>query len=141
MHQRKSIMKHVTMSRSILSLLFVIGLISIGFGQAPQQAKPANSLPTIDQIMEKNIKAMGGKEALQKITTRISKGTLEAPDAGVSGKFEVYSKAPNKMSLLVDLSVVTFKLVFDGSKGWIMDPGAGWRDMSAMELLENKIDA
>ncbi|HEU4390489.1 MAG TPA: hypothetical protein VFV34_21980 [Blastocatellia bacterium] len=108
--------------------------------QEKAAAKPAAQLPSLDKVLDDYVKAMGGKAAIQKITSRSSKGTLEAPAAGLTGKFEQYTKLPNKMSLTVDLSVAVYKAGFLGTTGWILDPGSGLRDMTANEVAEGAVD-
>ncbi|MBI3669326.1 MAG: hypothetical protein HY237_06065 [Acidobacteria bacterium] len=51
-------------------------------GQAPQTpaAKAVPALPTVDQILDKYVQALGGKTAIEKLSSRVSKGTFEIPD-------------------------------------------------------------
>ena len=118
---------------AILSLMLA-GIPAMA--QAPQslEAKAA-SLPSVDQLLDKYIQALGGKAAIEKLTSRVSKGTFEAPDQGVSGSVENYAKAPNKTATVVD--VPGFGLVrqgFDGAVGWAENPQTGLREMTGQEL-------
>lgn len=54
------------------------------------------TLPTIDTVLDKYIAALGGKAAVEKITTRVSKGSRIGAD-GVAVPEEVYQKSPNKI--------------------------------------------
>ncbi|HYK91376.1 MAG TPA: c-type cytochrome, partial [Acidobacteriota bacterium] len=70
-------------------------------GKAPSpqprmEQKSTEPLPSAAQILEKYVQALGGKNALDKIETRVMRGTRVTSD-GSSAPFEVYQKAPNKM--------------------------------------------
>src|SRR5690349_15184277 len=62
-----------------------------GEEKKPGEAKPA--LPAADELLDKYLAAIGGAEALQKITSRVQKGTLTV-FGGQHFPAEVYSKAP-----------------------------------------------
>ncbi len=105
-------------------------------------AKPAEGMPSADQIIEKYVQAMGGKAALEKINSRVTKGTLEIPAAGMSGTVETYEKAPNKAITIVNLA--GFGMIqdgFDGTRAWGDNPMTGLRDKSGMELANAKLEA
>lgn len=89
----------------------------------PFTAKIANvsqqPLPSVEEILDRYIKALGGMQALEKVTTRMRKGAVEV--AGVQGTFEFYEAAPNKGLLigLLPAPVGSVQQVFDGSNGWV----------------------
>ncbi len=58
----------------------------------PMMAK----MPSVKKILAKYVKAIGGKEANEKIKSRYSKGVLELAPMGIKGVFETYTAAPNK---------------------------------------------
>jgi len=104
--------------------------------------KPAAGLPTVDQILDKYVQALGGKAAIEKITSTASKGTFEIPAFGASGSAEIWEKAPNKTALMLDIP--GFGVVqegFNGTVGWSQDPQSGLREKSGAELESAKIDA
>lgn len=76
-------------------------------------------LPTVDQVLDRYIKALGGTQALDKVTTRMRKGSVEV--AGLQGTFEAYEVAPNKAFLIGSLPPPRGSLqqAFDGSSGWV----------------------
>jgi hypothetical protein len=99
-------------------------------------------MPSADQIIEKYVQALGGKAAFEKITSRLSKGSIEIPDAGLSGTAEIYEKAPNKTVAFVDIA--GFGLVregFNGTVAWEDNPQTGMREKSGVELTDAKRDA
>jgi zinc protease len=97
--------------------------------------------PTVAGIIDHYINALGGRAAIQKVTTRVSKGTIEIvglPNAGIA---ESYAKAPNKYLTTVQLpGVGLFKHGFDGTSGWVSDPDPkkGLTDMGGEDLSSMK---
>src|SRR5712692_191780 len=123
---------------AVLSLALIVAASATALGQAPEktpEAKPTPAPPSVDQVLDKYVQAVGGKAAIEKLTSRVSKGTLEAPDQGVSGSIEIYAKAPNKTASIVDVpGFGQFRQGFDGSVGWADNPQTGVREMSGQEL-------
>src|SRR6185295_9173411 len=116
-------MKRIT----VTLVLVLLGAIS-ALAQAKPEAdkKPAGPLPTVDQVLENYVKAIGGKEANMKVTSRVEKGTLEIAAMGVNAPIELYSKAPNKSLFFLD--VPSFGVIqegFDGTGAWSQEPQGG----------------
>jgi hypothetical protein len=108
---------------------------------AKSDAKPA-ALPSADEIIEKYVKAIGGKEAIEKITSRAAKGTFEIEAMNMTGTFENYAKAPNKFANLFNIPAVGGGgQIFDGAKGWDSNPMTGLRELSGEELATLKREA
>ena len=106
-------------------------------GKKPGKTKA--SLPAADQLLEKYLAAIGGAEALQKITSRVQKGTLTA-FGGEHFSVEVYSKAPDKRVSVMHLKGGDSVTAFDGKHGWLSVPGRV-HTMSAAENDAARIDA
>src|SRR5262245_42755143 len=77
------------------------------------------ALPTVDQILERYIRALGGEQALSKVKTRKRSGEVEV--AGVRGTFQLYEAAPNKQLLTGSLPAPAGSVTqaFDGTTGWV----------------------
>jgi len=97
------------------------------------------SLPSAEQLLDKYLAAIGGAEALQKITSRVQKGTLTA-FGGQHFAVDVYSKAPDKRVSVMHLQGGDSVTAFDGKQGWLSVPGRVHR-MSAAENEAARIDA
>ena len=107
-----------------------------------QEPKAAEQLPSVDQILNRYVQAIGGKVAIERLTSLILTGTMEVQAAGISGKAELIARAPNKYVLKVDIEGVgTFTQAFDGTAGWAQDPINGLRDISGVELAQLKREA
>jgi hypothetical protein len=106
-------------------------------GKKPGETKA--SLPSAEQLLDKYLAAIGGAEALQKITSRVQKGTLTA-FGGQHFAVDVYSRAPDKRVSVMHLQGGDSVTAFDGKQGWLSVPGRVHR-MSAAENEGARIDA
>jgi hypothetical protein len=97
------------------------------------------ALPAAEQLIDKYLAAIGGAEALQKITSRVQKGTLTA-FGGQHFPAEVYSKAPDKRFSVMHLPDGESVTAFDGKQGWLSIPGRVHM-MSAAENAAARMDA
>src|SRR4051812_6573156 len=76
----------VLMKRKVMVVVAVLLGLTAARGGVQAQT-PAG--PTVDQIIEKHIAAVGGRAAMEKITSRVSKGSVEIPDMGMSGSINI----------------------------------------------------
>src|SRR5579864_3765589 len=66
-------------------------------------AAPQNSAtPSVDELLDRYVQAAGGKDAIEKVTSREMKGTLENSDDGTTSPADVLTK-PNKYLSVVEL--------------------------------------
>ena len=124
-------------------LRFVLALAAPAFILSFAGAASAQSL-TADQVVEKHLTALGGREALGKITSRTATGvmTISTPAGDLSGPLEMSAKAPNKMhaSIRIDLSPagapgeMIIDQVFDGTTGWMSNSMQGDSPMTGDQL-------
>jgi photosynthetic reaction center cytochrome c subunit len=103
-----------------------------------QTTPPA--LPTADQVLDKYVQAVGGADAVQKISSRVVSGTIGF--GGQQFPVEVLAKAPNKRISFVHTPNGDSITAFDGSAGWLGNPGGRPpRDMNAQEVEAVSFDA
>jgi len=110
--------------------------------RAEEAKKPENAkmaLPAAEELLDKYLGAIGGASALQKITSRIQKGTLTA-FGGQHFPMELYSKAPDKRVSIMHLQNGDSVTAFDGKQGWLSVPGRVHM-MSPAENDAARIDA
>jgi photosynthetic reaction center cytochrome c subunit len=102
-------------------------------------APPAATAPTVDEIAEKYVTAVGGAEAIHKITSRTLKGTILA--GGNDTPIEVITKAPNKRISISHTANGESYTAFDGTAGWLGNTGRPAREMSVAESGAAGLDA
>jgi hypothetical protein len=85
---------------------------------ATAESKPKETPPTADQILDKYMEALGGKAAIDKLQSRVMKGSLLTSD-GITLGYEVYQSGPDKLYTVLNTPKQgTFERGFDGSIGW-----------------------
>ena len=98
---------------------------------------------TVDEIIEKNIAATGGRAALEKVASRVTTGTItvSTPGGDITGSIEVYNKAPNKARTLIQIDASQFNLGkivqdqrFNGTAGYAIDSLNGNREMTGDQV-------
>jgi photosynthetic reaction center cytochrome c subunit len=100
---------------------------------------PAN-MPTVGQLLDDYVRALGGSAAIKKISTRAAKGSTTFH--GQSQTVEIFTQAPDKQSIVRHMSdgesVVT---TFDGRSGWSLAPGRPPREMHDADIVAARMDA
>jgi photosynthetic reaction center cytochrome c subunit len=98
------------------------------------------SLPTVDDVLNKYVKAIGGADALKKISTRVEKGTATI-FGGRKIPVEVFAKAPDKRAAIMHVAGGDSTTAFDGKVGWMGMPRRPVREVSGGDLDALKLDA
>lgn len=102
---------------------------------------PSRPASPLDAVLNKYVEALGGNDAIQRLTSRVAKGTIENSTEGISGTFEYYEKAPNKSFLLINYpGLGSISGGYDGRVGWSRN-SEGVRDMSGLELVQKRRDS
>lgn len=122
-----------------LWLTVMFALKSMGAWAGPLDP---DSIPTVEQVLDKYSQALGGKAAIEKMSTLVIKGTVDVPSTGETGTMELYRKAPNKeMQFISTPSNGPTQRGFDGTAGWNWDPDSGPSDMSPADLMAMKLES
>jgi photosynthetic reaction center cytochrome c subunit len=102
-----------------------------------EDAAGRQELPAADEILRKYRNAMGGEEALQKITSLVERGTIGARATPI----EYFAKTPDKKISVMHLSNGDNITSFDGTVGWWKNPTSDAKllDPGNTEIL--KLDA
>jgi hypothetical protein len=105
------------------------------------EKKPdVSTLPTADQVFDKYLAAAGGAAALEKITSRVEKGSLSG-FGDTTFPIEIYAKAPDERVSIMHLKGGDSTTAFDGHAGWMSAPGRPPHIMNADENSGARIDA
>ena len=109
-------------------------------GMLRPPAPAATGAPTpADEVLAKYTTALGGADALRKVTTRVMKGALSV--GGSQTPIEVIAKAPNRRVSISHTANGDSYTAFDGTVGWLGNTGRPAREMSAAESAAAGLDA
>ena len=134
--------------KRILALVFVTTVFAAaGLSQKPDSSatpvpKPVSNpakLPAAKDIVEKYVKAIGGRDALLKHKSRYQAGTIELSPMGVKGTLESFSRSDNRSLTKVSLDGIGDILDgYDGASAWTSNPVQGNRVKAGKELEQSK---
>lgn len=78
--------------------------------------------PSVDQILNKYLQALGGAQQLAKVTTIVGKGTYIGFDTDfVKVPVDVFAKAPNLRATVVHTLTGDTTTTYDGHDAWVAD--------------------
>lgn len=85
------------------------------FDAGTKKPAPVEALPTVEQILDKYVAAIGGRAAIERLNTRVSKGTQVIWN-GTEFPFETSQKTPDKyLDVTTRPNNVVVTIGFDGT--------------------------
>lgn len=108
----------------------------------PPSSETAAVDPVIERILEKYMQAIGGREAVEKISSRVAQGTINSAFSGIplAGAVEIIEKSPNKtLTLTTFPGMGTMRRGFTGAYGYEQIPLVGFRELQEAELEDAKL--
>ena len=98
-----------------------------------------SSGPTADQLLDKYLQAAGGATAIEKVSSRVMKGTITFGDRNVP--IDIFSKDPDKRVSFTHTPDGDSVTAFDGHEGWLGIPGHPVREMHGPDIDGAAMDA
>jgi photosynthetic reaction center cytochrome c subunit len=94
--------------------------------------------PSVDQILASYVQALGGEQAIRKVTSRSITATREVPARGdeppAQAQVEQYQKAPNMMVMITHAPKgATTASGFDGTTAWTENAKGVVKDLTGIE--------
>ena len=127
----------------LLCLVIVVQIACLRSSRKEASSNPppsAEEVALVEQIFTRYTEAVGGQEAIDRVTSYKTKGTFEL--AGRRGSIEIWGKDPNKNLTVMQFPVVgTIKKGFDGETQWVQTPAGTVTDSSEQEIAEVERDA
>lgn len=127
------------MSALAAAALCFLLILSAGAQSPASSAVPAT--PTVEQVLNRYVEAIGGRAAWEKLHSRTSLGRIVVPSMGLIGTVMIHEKAPNKVLLVVIFGGQAFRQGYDGTVGWSDDPQEGMKEKTGAQLEEAQRDA
>jgi zinc protease len=110
--------------------------------QAPALAAQSQELPAARAVIERHVRAVGGREAALAYSSQYAKGSVTMASAAVTGTVEVFAAKPNRMLTRINLAGIgELQEGFDGTVAWSMSPLTGPALVEGKQLEERKFDA
>ena len=107
-----------------LALLILTVILSLTSTPGSSERKADTEAPTLEQILDKYVQALGGRASLEKVNSRASKGAFTSIHLKTKGPIELYAKAPNKwLMVLVAQGYGNYRRGFNGTVAWEKYPG------------------
>jgi len=91
------------------------------------------------QLIDKYVQAVGGAAAIDKVTSRVMKGTITFGDRNVP--IEIFSKDADKRISFTHTPDGDSVTAFDGHEGWLGVPGHTVREMRGTDIDGASMDA
>jgi hypothetical protein len=121
----------------ILPLLFNLASSTQTF---PQRRSAGTPNPV--DIVERYIAAIGGRTNWSSLSSKITRGSIQLPEARTSGTIEIYEKSPNRLLVKAFIrGVGSYRTGFDGTQGWRREVDGTVRRLAGAELARIKRDA
>jgi outer membrane lipoprotein-sorting protein len=109
---------------------------------APEAKAPADeaaSKAAVDAILEKYVAAVGGTAAIEKVTSRVEKGSADV--GGKQFAIDIYAQAPDKRVSVMHFPNGESVTAYNGEVGWLSVPGRPTHWMSQPEAESASLDA
>ena len=100
---------------------------------------PASSSPSAERLLEKYVQALGGAAALENISSRVMKGTIEFGEQSMP--IDIYTKDPDRRISFAHTPNGDSVTAFDGHEGWLVSSGRPPHFMQGSEIDAASIDA
>ena len=113
------------------------------YAQAPAKTETAPGLPDARELINRHIKAVGGREAILAHKSMHATGTLSVPASGISGPMEIFgATGPDRVIVKTTVTGIGDIMEgFDGSHAWSMSPMTGPMLKVGKELTQTRLDA
>lgn len=96
-------------------------------------------LPTADELIDNYVRALGGAEAIERITSREETGATTV--GGKTFRIEFLKQVPSKEVLIRHTPTGDAVTVFNGHEGWSSIPGQPVRNLQGSDLDAAQIEA
>lgn len=117
---------------------FAVATAALLLASAPFSAPlSAQTLPSAAEVLTKYVAAIGGKDAIMKITSLKQTSTMQVPAVGITADVESYQAAPNKMATKSTIPGVGEMVQgTNGEIAWDANPMQGPRLLGDKELTQ-----
>ncbi|MGH9529343.1 MAG: c-type cytochrome [Terriglobales bacterium] len=109
------------------------------FPQGLDEEVPPAKLPSVDQILEKYARAVGGLPEIQKVRSRVEQGKITFGPRQFP--VDIFLQGPDKTAVVMHLPNGENVTASNGQEGWSTAPGRPMREMSSSDIASSRLDA
>lgn len=125
-----------------IAAVLSVSLYAQAPAKAPTKTDTPAALPSARDLINKHIKAIGGRDAILAHKSMHGTGTVSVPASGMNGTIEVFGSAPNLQVIKINMGGIgEIAEGFDGAHGWSVNPVTGPTLKVGKELDQVKLDA
>jgi hypothetical protein len=127
----------------VLRRNLIVALLLASAASAQRGPKnPDAGTPKPLEVVERYTAAIGGRTNWSRLTSMITRGTIELPEARTSGTVEILGRSPNQFLLKAFVSGIgSYKIGFNGVEGWRREINGNVTQLAGAELVRIKRDA
>jgi hypothetical protein len=108
----------------------------------PAERAAAANLPAAREILDRHVKAIGGRQAVLSHSSSRATGKVELPSVGLTGDLELFGAKPNKSLIRFVLAGVgEIQEGFNGTVGWSMSALTGPTLLDGKQLEDRRFDS
>jgi hypothetical protein len=101
----------------------------------------AQQLPPAAQVVDRYLTAIGGREALARLSSRHVSGEMSMPTMGMTLQLEMYTARPGKMFTRLDMGGMVITSGVADSVAWANSPMTGPKILAGAELTQALLNA
>jgi len=136
-------MKRFGFAGAALALLLSGGVLAQDGAADTPQERPTEAidqatLPTADELFEKHIEAIGGREAIFAQRSRRIRGVYSGPPFGdLPARVTIWQDAPDRFHMrLAQPAGGSMDIGYDGTTGWRLNSGQSPTESTGQDLVE-----
>jgi len=123
--------------QAVRTLFAAAAVLTLTLGTS--RTAPAQALPSAAAVLARHATAVGGTDAVMKITSLKQVASLQLPAMGITADIEMYMAAPNKLASKTSIPGLGEMLQgTNGDIGWDANPMQGPRLLADKELAQTK---
>ena len=132
-----------TKQTSLLTFLLALSVAALACHRNRTESKAPSKAEVIDQIFARYTEAVGGQEAIERVSSYKARGSFSVSVPQVPpGTFETWGKNPNKSLTIIEFpGFGALKKGFDGETNWVQTPVGTFTAQGATEMSEMERDA
>ena len=121
------------MQRTLLFILSLTMLVSLpSAALAAQKAAPL----TAEQVLDRHVAALGGREALSKVTSIVMKGRLEIPNQNLKGTVVSYASGSlATVPITIGMAPASGLVPGNDHAKVVLGPGTKWEPQGSRDAL------